>query len=370
MPTRILHVLNGLGTGGIEKYALDLFQHINRDKFVFDFLLRKKVNFYEKMIDNLGGKVYYVSPYPEDKKQNYIDVDNFFREHTEYDIVHIHAPSLEYTAILKSAHKYNINCIVLHSHCSSRNTFKAKIKHYLNRILTTQCATERFACSDKAALWMFGKKEYRFTINGIDTDKFTYCESARYEVRKEFGLDDCFVWGHVGRLCETKNQERLIRLFKEQLISNKNGKLLVIGEGNDRSKLEQLAEELCICEHIVFCGYRSDVERLMSAMDVMVFPSKAEGFPITLIEAQCTGLPCVIADTITKQVELTDKVKYCSLQDCNDKWIECINDKRFLEIANRERYSKIIKERGFDIKDTSKAIEEFYVEQLSSISGR
>lgn len=363
MAQRILQVLNGLGTGGIEKYVIDLFRHMNPDEIVFDFLLRKKVNMHEDIITSLGGRVFYVAPYPEEKRQNYVDVDDFFRTHGEYSVVHIHAPSLEYVTILKLAKKYNRN-IILHSHCSSRNTFKARINHYINRFITRKCATAHFACSDKAAKWMFGNQDYEFVTNGIDTTKFTYNDVIRNEMRKELHLDDCFVWGHVGRLCETKNQEYLLCLFQKQLLYNANSKLLIIGEGNDLTNLQKLADELGIMEQVRFLGFRMDVHKLMCAMDVLVFPSLAEGFPITLIEAQSMGLPCVVADSITKQSALTDNIQFLSLSEDKGKWIKEINRKRNVE--NREIYSSIVKDKGFDISDSSKRVEEFYLSCIGS----
>lgn len=364
MAQRILQVLNGLGTGGIEKYVIDLFRHMNPDEIVFDFLLRKKVNMYEDVIASLGGRVFYVAPYPEEKRQNYIDVDEFFKTHIEYSVVHIHAPSLEYITILKLAKKYNRN-IILHSHCSSRNTLNARIIHYINRFITKKYATAHFACSDKAAKWMFGNQNYEFVVNGIDTTKFTYNDAIRSEMRKKLNLKDCFIWGHVGRLCETKNQKYLLYLFKEQLLYNTNSKLLIIGEGNELTNLQKLANELGILEKVSFLGFRTDVYKLMCAMDVFVFPSLAEGLPITLIEAQSMGLPCFVADNITRQSALTDNINFLSLTDDKDKWIEEINKKRNVE--NRENYSLIVKDKGFDISDTSNRIEKYY---LSCIGNR
>lgn len=365
MPQRILHVLNGLGTGGIEKYVLDLFKHMNPDEIVFDFLIRKKVNMHEELISSLGGRVFYVSPYPEEKKQNYIDVDSFFSEHCEYSVVHIHAPSLEYVTILKLAKRHNIRSIILHSHCSSRDTFKARIRHYINRFITRKCATDLFACSDKAAKWMFGKRDYKFVINGIDTVKFTYSDEVRNDIRQELELNDCYVWGHIGRICKTKNQEYLLHLFKEQLEYNKNSKLVILGEGNDLAKLQDIADKLGITSKVLFLGFRADVYRLMCAMDVLVFPSLAEGFPITLIEAQSMGLPCVVSDSITKQVALTDNVYFLSLSDDKDKWLKTINQNR--NVCDRKICSTVIRSKGFDIRDSSKRIEEFYLASLDNI---
>lgn len=358
MQQRVLHVLNGLGSGGIEKYILDLFQRLDPDKYVFDFLLRKKSNMHEQLISSLGGRVYYVSPYPQEKRQNYKDVDDFFSKHKEYNIVHIHMNSLEYVTILKLAKKHKINTIVLHSHNSSRVTHRSRITHYWNRFWTGNCPTDRLACSDKAACWMFGKKKYIFVSNGIDTERFRFRPDYRDEMRRELNLENQCVWGHIGRLCAIKNQKFIIDVFNKQASSNPNSVLLLIGEGNDRALLEEYVDNLCLKDRVQFLGVRDDVHKLLCAMDVMVFPSIAEGYPISVVEAQCSGLRCVLADTITKQVGITDRVEFLSLSDPLELWCESAN--AFFEETDRSIYADKIKAAGFDVCDTSKKIESFY----------
>lgn len=361
MAERILHVLNGLGTGGIEKYVIDLFKHIDPEKYVFDFLVRKEGDNHKDTIAKLGGKVYTVSPYPEKRRQNYDDVDAFFSLHKEYSVVHIHAPSLEYTNILKLAKKHNIKTIILHSHCSSRSTIKGKALHYFNRFATKNCPTDRLACSEKAAKWMFGNKDYFFAFNGIDTGKFYYNSERRESTRMELGLGDDFVWGHVGRLCKTKNQRYLLQLFKDQIDVNPNSRLIIVGTGSDMQMLQEYARELGIYEKVLFLGQRDDVHLLMCAMDVLVFPSLDEGLPLTVVEAQSVGLPCVISDVITQQVKITKQVSFLPLNGDRKKWIHTINEIGISE--NREDNSKIIKYAGFDISESSKRIELFYDEK-------
>ena len=358
MQQRVLHVLNGLGTGGIEKYILDLFQQIDPEKYVFDFLLRKKANMHEQLISSLGGRVYYVSPYPEKKKQNYKDVDQFFDCHKEYNIVHMHMNSLEYITILKLAKKHQVPNIILHSHNSSRVTLKARSLHYCNRFLTRNYPTERLACSDKAADWMFGNKSYMFVSNGINTEQFRFNQAYRDEIRQEFSLGDKYIWGHVGRLSEIKNQKFVIDLFSQQAANNPNSMLILVGEGRDEKHLKEYVESINLSKRILFLGVRNDVYKLLSAMDVMVFPSLAEGFPISIIEAQCSGLRCVLADTITSQVAITDKVDFLSLNDEIAVWNNVISQPESL--SDRINYYSIVRAAGFDLKETSKRIEHFY----------
>lgn len=363
MQQRVLHVLNGLGTGGIEKYILDLFQQIDPKKYVFDFLLRKKANMHEQLISSLGGRVYYVSPYPEKKKQNYKDVDQFFHSHKEYNIVHIHMNSLEYITILKLAKKHHIPNIILHSHNSSRVTLKARSLHYRNRFLTRNYPTERLACSDKAANWMFGDQSYMFVSNGINTEQFKFNQTYRDEIRKELSLGDKYVWGHVGRLSEIKNQKFVIDLFNRQLSTNPNSMLILVGEGRDEKYLKEYVESNNLSKRVLFLGVRNDVNKLLSAMDVMVFPSLAEGFPISIIEAQCSGLKCILSDTITSQVAITDKVEFLSLNDEMSVWNNKINQPP--SKSDRTYYYSLVRTAGFDIKETSKRIENFYDDLIS-----
>lgn len=359
MQQRVLQVLNGIGTGGIEKYVLDLMKHIDHNKYIFDFLLRKRTGDVESIITKYGSKIYYIeSPSTSNRKKG-TDVYNFFLQHPEYQTIHIHYAALEYITVLKAAKRSGVKTIILHSHGSSRDTLRRRVKHKINRFRTRSIPTCRLACSDKAAKWMFGSKNYTFIKNGIDTDIFKYNTTSRDLVRKKLGIENKYVWGHVGRLCETKNQKFLLKVFASYANNHPNSVLLLIGEGSDYEDLRKIVEDNCLTDQVLFLGYRNDVADIMCAMDIMVFPSLSEGFCIALIEAQCSGLPCVISDTIPNQIVLTDCIKMVSLKEGVNVWLDAIET---VNMENREKYARIIAEKGFDIKSTTREVTDIYDE--------
>lgn len=94
-------------------------------------------------------------------------------------------------------------------------------------------------------------------------------------------------------------------------------------------------------------------------MDVFVFPSIFEGFGLAALEAQITGLKCFLADNITKEVDITETVKFISLKKTAEQWAKIILDNR---LYKREGKEKIAKEKKYDIIDTTKQLEKFYLE--------
>mgnify|MGYP003307739940 CR=1 FL=1 len=182
-------------------------------------------------------------------------------------------------------------------------------------------ANVRIAPSTEAANFMFGKgsvKKGKATLlnNGVDLSVFRYDETSRNDIRKEFNIpENAFVVGHVGRFQEQKNHLFLLEIFSKVYKENKDAVLLLVGNGELEKNIREKAAALEISDRVIFAGVRSDVPALLSAMDVFAFPSLYEGMPNTVIESQATGLPCVIADTITGEANITGLVEYLPLSD-------------------------------------------------------
>ena len=181
--------------------------------------------------------------------------------------------------------------------------------------------------------------------NGLPLEKFKFDKEKRIGLRKGFGVEKDFVIGHVGRFSKQKNHKFLIDIFKAFKKKNKNSKLMLIGDGPLRKEIEEYATSQGVREDILFLGIRNDVSDIYNCMDCFVFPSLYEGMPNTVIEAQTSGLPCVISNTITTEVNLTEKIEFCSIKDAG-LWIEKIK-----KTENREQDYKILKEKGYDIED-------------------
>lgn len=321
-PKRILHVINGMGTGGAEKDIINWYRNIDRSKFQFDFLVRTNQNFYKKEIEELGGKFYTVAPFPRHFIKNFRETRKFLKEHKEYDTIHVHGNALIYIYPLVIAKQLGIKKRIFHAHNTKANGKLAAMLHRLNRLFISRCANIRLACSQKAGEFSFGNHSFTVLNNAMDMKKYHQEEEFKACKRKQLGLENSFVVGHVGRFIPVKNHRFVIEVFQKIHQIKKNSVLLLIGDGELREELEQYVDELNLNGNVRFLGERSDVEELIPMMDVMVFPSFYEGMPLVVLEAQASGTPIVYSDIIDDKVKLTPFVRKKSLQDSAEEWAE------------------------------------------------
>ncbi len=366
MPIRILQVVTTMDMGGIESLLMNLYRNIDREKVQFDFLAHRDFEFYyEKEIEELGGKIYRMMPITPTKIPQYNkSLRQFFKEHPEYKVVHSHLNAWSYM-VLKSAKKCGVPVRIAHSHTTNLRSRKNKIRvmfiDYCRKHISKQ-TTHRFACSKGAGEWLYGKDHFKVFQNAIDADRFIFDELIRKEVRQELGLKDEILLGHIGRMDGPKNQIFLLQVLKELCKKQPDAKLLLIGDGELRGELEREAENLGLKENVIFTGARLDTERLLQAADVFCFPSKFEGLPVTMVEAQAAGLPCLMSDTVTDEIIVTDLVKTLPINN-PEQWAQKILNTDFSK-ERRNTKEEIVKS-GFDIKDTIRRLEEFYLNEYS-----
>lgn len=362
---RVLHVVTYMGIGGLETMLMNYYRHIDREKIQFDFLVHRDFEAaYDQEIMKLGGRIYRLprlNPISLSYKKK---LDQFFADHREYKIIHSHLDCM--SAIpLKVAKKYNIPVRIAHSHSSSQTKDKKYFLklYYKNKI--KKYATELFACSQAAGQWMFNTNHFHVLNNAIDADQYKYNPMVRAAERKNFGItEETMVIGHVGRFAPPKNHKYLIELFDVVRKIIPNTILLLIGDGELRSQAESRVKELGLGGKVIFTGQRTDVSQLLQAMDVFVFPSIYEGLPVSLIEAQAAGLPCLISDKVPIECKKTDLVKQIPLNDIN-KWVESIiNAKKIM----RQDTSDEIKRAGFDINISANKLEDFYFSVYSQVT--
>ncbi|WP_369900607.1 glycosyltransferase family 1 protein [Bacillus manliponensis] len=360
VPLRVLHAVVNMNRGGAETMIMNLYRNIDRSQVQFDFLTCKEGAFDEE-IRQLGGKVYRI-PYVTDVGHwGYMKaLRSFFTENQQYKIVHSHMDKMS-GLVLREAKRIGIPHRIAHSHNTSSegNVLVKLYKWYAgNAILPS--ATHLFACSEAAAQWLF-EREVTVLKNGIEYDKFAFSEKVREEMRQELELHkDTFVIGHVGRFAYQKNHLFLVEIFAQVIKVHSNSMLILVGDGPLRSKVEERVKELHIEENVKFLGVRSEVHHLLQAFDVFLFPSLHEGLPVTLIEAQGAGLPCIISNTITKEVDLgLGLVKRISLHN-EKEWLEEINKVK-VNGFSREVNEKALHDAGYDIKHTAEVTHDFYI---------
>lgn len=359
---RVLQVVTYMGRGGLETMLMNYYRHIDRNKVQFDFLVHRDFEAdYDQEIRELGGRIYHISRLIPWSRSYRAELKNFFYEHPEYRIVHVHQDCLSSVA-LQCAEECGVPIRIAHSHNSNQDkNWKYLIKlHYMKQI--PYYATDLFACSKSAGRWMFGDNSFQILNNAIDTDWYRYSKSVDMEVREELELGNSIVIGHVGRFDPQKNHGFLIDIFCACTKLDANMKLMLVGDGEGKEKIQQKVRDMNLQDKVIFTGVRSDVSRLMQAMNVFVFPSLYEGLPVTMIEAQAAGLPCIISDHISDECIVTkDLVIRMALEKSPAQWAEFV-----LQQSHRqhENHSKEIQEANYDISTVTKILEDFYLNEV------
>lgn len=324
---RLLCLLSGMNAGGAETFLMKIYRHIDRSKYQFDFCINVKEKcFYEDEIHSLGGRIYRIPSKSENLKAFKRQLADLIQKEGYQHVLRITSNAMGFLD-LKIAKKAGARiCCARSSNSSDGAGLKIKAAHLLGRMLYGKYVDVAFAPSDLAAGYTFGQKAYQsgkvsILHNAVDLEVFHYDVEARCRIRNEFGISsDTKVFGHVGRFMEQKNHMFLAEIFKCIAEKDSDTVLLLVGDGPLRESFEKKATELGISDRILYAGIRSDIPALLSAMDAFVFPSFYEGMPNTVIEAQATGLPCIIADTITEEADITGLVEYLPLANSAEYW--------------------------------------------------
>ncbi|MBW8348396.1 glycosyltransferase family 1 protein [Bacillus sp. IITD106] len=362
-PLRVLHVAVNMNRGGAETLIMNIYRNMNRANVQFDFLTCKPGDFDNEII-KMGGKIHRI-PYISDVGHfNYIQgLRQFFSTNPHYKIIHSHLDKMS-GLVLREAKKAGIPVRISHSHnTKSEGGIAARTYKWLVGNYIIPSSTTFFACSHDAAKWLFNKKSSRSIIlkNGIEYDKFSFSKETRHQVREELNIEEnTLVLGHVGRFNHQKNHPFLIDLFAEFHKVHENATLFLIGDGELRSVIEKKVRDLQLGEKVKFLGVRRDIERILQGVDIFVFPSIHEGLPVSLIEAQGAGLPCIISDRISKEVDLgMNLIEYAPLDNIKS-WIEKLNIAKSRKIM-RIKSSNFLASKGFEIRETAKKMENFYL---------
>ena len=354
---RILHVVTHMNRGGLETMLMNYYRQIDRNKIQFDFLVHRYYRAdYDDEIESLGGIIYRLPVLnPLDSKYKSA-LSSFFDEHPEYQIIHVHQDCMS-SVILKEAEKHHVKVRIAHSHNSNQDkNWKYPIKLYYKNSIS-RYATDLFACNEGAGEWMFNGAPFTIVKNAVNTEKYRLDILTRKKVREELGVqDNQLVIGHVGRFNEVKNHRFLVEVFKE-VLKQKDAILLLVGKGDLEEEIKKTVEASGIKDRVIFAGLRNDVDSLLQAMDVFVFPSLYEGLPMSLVEAQASGLPCVISDQVSPECMITKNTVMMSLKQSPAEWADQVL--QFAGLPREDTYDAIV-ESGFDIKKNAEELQEFY----------
>ena len=291
--------------------------------------------------------------------------EQFFSEHhSEYDIVHLHAPYIAFLCMPVAA-KYGISHRIVHSHATVYAESKGKaVRNRMLWSISQKYITDRIGCSQAAGAFLFGKKDYTVLKNAICCDEYAYNETARNEIRTQYQAKDKLVIGNVGRFSQQKNQMYLVDIFSEIRRIHKDSVLWLVGDGELRPQIEEKIKQLGLINSVKIFGMVDNTGELYQAMDVMVMPSLFEGLPMTGVEAQACGLPCVFSDTITREVDVMGS-PFLSLEESKAEWAKTAVRAagRYKESGKERRsFGKELAEHGFDIRVEAGRLEEMYEE--------
>lgn len=363
-PIRIAQIIGKWLGGGVESVVMNYYRHIDRTKIQFDFICDKdSTNIPYDEIEQLGGRVILVPPYQKVFEYQK-DLIKIFKDNN-YKIVHTHLNTLSVFP-LRAAKKAGVPVRIAHSHSTTnKKEWKKNLLKQILRPFSKVYATDYMCCSELAGRWLFGNKEYDkgnvyLLNNAIDLDKFKYDEQLRNKKRKELNIkDDTLVIGHVGRFVEQKNHRFLIDIFNEVHKQKENSILLLVGQGPLMEEMKEKVKTLGIKDSVKFLGQRNDINELYQVFDVFCLPSLYEGLPVVGIEAQATGLLCVLSDDMTKETKVLNETEFLSLKQSASVWAKIILNKQLM-LLDKNNTTKKMSAVGYDINIESFKLEKIY----------
>lgn len=351
-------------------------RHFAHTEFTFEYLFSEDGSdkSFDKFVVKQDSTIHVLPAFSLRSLLSYICAlySYYNHEHQNICAVHVHAPNIAFLHFLFAA-CFGIRVRVLHCH-STRFSDK-RWKAVRNAVLvwpSRLLLTHRCACGREAAQFMFGKRHVKDTYifrNAIEVDRFNFSPLERERMRGSMRLGRALVFGHIGNFYKVKNHDFLIDVFAEVHKVRPDSILLLMGLGPLEQEIRDKVHRLGLDDCVRFLGYRSDIPQLLMAVDAFLFPSLFEGFPVSLVEAQCTGLPCFVADTVTKEARITDNAQFLPItgQGAAEQWRDCI-----LQTVNgfeRRDQSEVLMAAGYDLAHEVKNLEQYYRRIVSEAYG-
>lgn len=370
---RVLQWRIGLSGDGVTRSVLDACRGLPADSYAVIYLTGERdTGACARMIGE-NARVLSLPVSPLFHPWRYRRAADRLLEKAECDVLHFNASYFLSTYLLWEAKRRGMK-VVLHAHSSEVDIVRPvkrrifRILHRLNRRRAVRCADELLTCSGAAASWIFGRAagRARFWPNAVDTARYAYCPQTRREVRTGEEWDGRLVIGMVGRFAYPKNHAFALEVL-EALRRRRSGALLVLaGAGELEETIRRAAEERGLTEAVRFLGLRGDVDRLMQGMDALLLPSRFEGLPLALMEAQCAGLPCLVSEAVTEEAAVTDLVIRLPLGDAV-KWAEQLT--AMTRPEERWGRSGQVAAAGFDRRRRTKEVAALYDQLMSEKPG-
>lgn len=369
-PIRVAHVVGKYRDGGVEAVIFNYWKHIDRSRIQFDLIFDEDspLPLPYDTVKSLGGRIFTVPRYQKLLAYSKALEGLFTQE--RWPIVHSHINALSVFP-LRAAKKADVPVRVAHSHSAAgrgEKTTRVLLKNIL-KSQSNRYPTHRLACSRYAGEWLFGKdSNFMVLNNAIELQRFSFDERVRARTRADLGIEEgTFVIGHVGRFMEQKNHTFLIDVFSRFVNSHSNSLLLLVGDGELRPNIENMAVEYGVSEKIKLLGQINDPEKLYQAFDLFVLPSFYEGLPVVGVEAQRSGLSCLFSDAITREVDVTGNICFLPIDD-PAIWVEAlIREANVTVTRNRYFLDKKSCFEPFEIEKAAPELLKFYERAISSL---
>ena len=350
---KVLYVITvELGKNGIASCVLNYARKLKKKGLSISIAAPEKVSDTIRQEIEADGVRLVELPFRKNNLKAYVAVlyKELKREH--YDIVHVHGNSCTMAIELLIAELAGCRVRIAHSH---NTTCIHKRANMILRPLFELTCNGRVACGDDAGKWLFQKKPFTIVKNGIRLDQYRYKESVRQHMRQQLDVrDEDVLLGHVGLFNEQKNHSFLIDVFAELYKKDTNYKLLCIGDGPERHRVEEKVEKLDLQKVVIFTGNVDRVSDYLQAMDCFLMPSLYEGVPFAAIEAQAAGLPVIVSDQVSDEVNISGHVKFCKLD--RTAWCDAVQK----ESLNRENNENMLRDNGYDIMANAEELKSLY----------
>lgn len=358
-PVRVLEVLTvPFKQNGITKCVMNYIARFDSARVRCDLLapnLPDEASI--ALVERTGGEVFVLGG-RNSEPSGYVHKLAILVSERGEQVVHAHGNSATLAFEMIAARMGGAKVRIPHSH---NTTCKMKLADSLLRGLFYRSYTDAMACGDAAGKWLYGGRPFTVLNNAVPAEKYHFEESKRAFSRGEYGLEpEAFVICHVGTFNEQKNQTFLLEAFAQLLKIRPESYLLLVGEGPNFKRCEEKTRALDLCGRVRFTGVLKDVTGVLSAADVFALPSLHEGLPLTLIEAQCAGLPCAASDRVTREAALTPLVSYLPIDSAAD-YARALCA---LEPVNREAASEeaiaLVRASGYDVTANAETLSKWY----------
>lgn len=353
---KVLYTVNGLRVNGMSSVIMQYMMGLHDRGYEFVLFTDEVANQYLNIIKQCGAKLITSKKRRQNQFAYFLELCSVIKKE-HIDIIHAHGNSATIAVEMFAAMICGVKIRVAHSHnttCIHKNADR------LLRPVFNVTYTHGIGCGVEAGKWLFGEKKHQVIKNGINLGKFAYSSDQRHRIRQSLKIDEnTHVIGHVGRFTDQKNHEAILSIFMQYLRKHEDSMLLLIGDGPKYQEIVELADRFCIAEHVCFYGTTSETAAMYSAMDVFLFPSKFEGVPLTLVEAQANGLPCFISDRISEEVIQSELIFVLKLDE-KDKWVHKLEfDKERRKDNSANAITRLTK-AGFEVDEVIKQVDELY----------